>query len=56
MANCVLDDRLDCFRDSHVAQETETRVVPALHLIKRVLANATDSSDIVAMRKTRLDD
>jgi hypothetical protein len=30
--------------------------VPALHLIKRVLANAADSSDLVAMRKTRLDD
>jgi hypothetical protein len=56
MANCILNDRLYCFRNSHVAQETETRVVPALHLIKRVLANAADSSDLVAMRKTRLDD
>ena len=56
MADCVLDDRVDCFRDSHIAQEAETRVVPALHLIKRVLANAANSSDFVAMRKTRLDD
>jgi len=56
MANCVLNDRVDCFRYPHIAQEAETRVVPALHLIKRVLANAANSSDLVAMRKTRLDD
>jgi hypothetical protein len=56
MANCVLNDRVYCFRHSHIAQEAETRIVPALHLIKRVLANAANSSDLVAMRKTRLDD
>ena len=51
-----MNDRVDSFRYSHIAQEAETRVVPALHLIKRVLANAANSSDFIAMRKTGFDD
>ena len=56
MANGVLDDRVYCLRDSDIAQEAEARVMPALHLLERVLSNAANSSDFVAMRKTRLDD
>lgn len=56
MANCVLDDGLDGLRYPDVAQETKTGVVPALHLVEGMLTNATDGSDHVAVRKTRLDD
>lgn len=55
MSNGSLQDGVDGIPDTDIAQITVTVVVPVVHCLLTSLAEAADSSDIVAMFKSCID-